>query len=515
MMQRSVGPHVTVPIASSTLTDNGTIVIAFASVAVGSAILIALLWMARAGRLPPWLISVLGATSLMLLAAAITADFTSIGPLMAQHSVTSSVVVTILIASTVYFTWEAREQSKQSDLANKVSAIGFAGIVEHLATIELALSFVGDRSRSDSLNDDQLSGRPLRWARVFLRDISAPIEDPRLQRTAFEDGEPPTPRDVTIIEQCVRRISSSLKEWNTLLSVSTAGTEAMTLMSDLRLRLMLLQSKSMTASLTGGCTEQGIRGDLSQLCLDTRVLSVCFDTWGSEEMAESVARGIALRTPTGLAHGLQSHSLPLKGLTLDLRKRLDAAWETVRTGTDFDTIWLDEARAWAREAHLGQLDKLERDYFVAHVAPIAEALMPFGKRAQMVGYLHNVLQDTSVTAFDLSTRAPAAVCVAVEAVTRMDGEAYESFISRAAQDPLSALAKLADNSVNLQANALLAERDPEIADRLRVRYLAARVVLLASVHRALQSGSLTKIGQPWILEDQVRPDPLVREHPQT
>ena len=175
----------------------------------------------------------------------------------------------------------------------------------------------------------------------------------------------------------------------------------------------------------------------------------------------------------------------------------------VRTGTNPVGRPLDAVRSFACEAHEGQLDKLKRDYFSAHVLPVAEALEPFGELAQMVGYLHDILEDSSVTISDFPTFVPSAVCVAVEAVTRDNGESYENFIQRAALHHLSAVAKLADNSVNLRANALLAEQDPQKAASLRVRYLAARAVLLASVREGLRTGDLTSVGQPWILEDRV------------
>ncbi len=145
------------------------------------------------------------------------------------------------------------------------------------------------------------------------------------------------------------------------------------------------------------------------------------------------------------------------------------------------TITLDEVRALARQAHAGQADKLGRDYYSAHLEPIAAALAEYGQLAEMAGLLHDILEDTAVTSDELLERGvPAEVVRAVESVSKRSGETYDDLIDRAAADPLGRLVKLADNAHNLASNDDLARRDPEAATRLRSKYERARQVLLAA-----------------------------------
>jgi len=144
-------------------------------------------------------------------------------------------------------------------------------------------------------------------------------------------------------------------------------------------------------------------------------------------------------------------------------------------------ISVDEVREFVRTAHAEQVDKLGRDYFLAHLKPIAAELAPYGANAEMAGLLHDVLEDTTVTGADLlSLGVPAAVVRAVEAVSKRPGERYEMLIERAAADPLGRLVKLADNARNLESNDELARVDPEAAARLKIKYEAARIRLLES-----------------------------------
>jgi (p)ppGpp synthase/HD superfamily hydrolase len=143
-------------------------------------------------------------------------------------------------------------------------------------------------------------------------------------------------------------------------------------------------------------------------------------------------------------------------------------------------LTLDDVRALAAHAHEGQTDKLGRDYYSGHLEPIAAALAEHGPLAEMAGLLHDVLEDTDLTAADLLERGvPGDVVRAVESVSKREGESYEELIARAAADPLGRLVKLADNAHNLASNAELARTDPEAAARLRVKYETARRTLLS------------------------------------
>src|SRR3954470_18282599 len=51
-----------------------------------------------------------------------------------------------------------------------------------------------------------------------------------------------------------------------------------------------------------------------------------------------------------------------------------------------------DAHLLALRAHEGQVDRQGRDYYLAHLLPIAEALRRYGPDAQMAGVLHNVVE---------------------------------------------------------------------------------------------------------------------------
>jgi (p)ppGpp synthase/HD superfamily hydrolase len=150
-----------------------------------------------------------------------------------------------------------------------------------------------------------------------------------------------------------------------------------------------------------------------------------------------------------------------------------------------------DAHLLALRAHEGQVDQQGRDYYLAHLRPIAEALRSFGPHAEMAGALHDIVEDTRdhpdpARRYDLARLrglgVPEVVVEAIDAVTRRPGEPYISgLIRRSAAHPLGRLVKLADNKHNLATNAELARIDPEKARSLREgRYRPARRILLAA-----------------------------------
>ena len=139
-------------------------------------------------------------------------------------------------------------------------------------------------------------------------------------------------------------------------------------------------------------------------------------------------------------------------------------------------LTLEQASELAARAHAGQVDKAGRPY-VEHVYAVRDLLAAHGERAQVAGVLHDVLEDTDLTADDLRARGcPEEVVRAVLAVSRRPGETYDELIARAAADPLGRLVKLADNAHNSD-EARLAALPAEQAERLRTRYARARAVL--------------------------------------
>lgn len=147
------------------------------------------------------------------------------------------------------------------------------------------------------------------------------------------------------------------------------------------------------------------------------------------------------------------------------------------------------ARALAARAHKGQQDRASRDYFDAHLVPIAAAATVFGDDVEAAAWLHDALEDTALSAQDLTNAGmPAKVVQAIESVTRTSDETYSDFIARACIDPIGRFVKLVDNAWNITSNPTLAAADPtRAASLLSRRYEPARQRLLQACGLDLSS----------------------------
>jgi (p)ppGpp synthase/HD superfamily hydrolase len=135
---------------------------------------------------------------------------------------------------------------------------------------------------------------------------------------------------------------------------------------------------------------------------------------------------------------------------------------------------LEQALDLARKFHDGQTDQAGRPY-MGHINRVVESVD--GSDEKLAAALHDLLEDTPVTAEDLLARGcPARVVAAVEALTRREGEDYEEFVSRAARNPIARAVKVADVADNSDEDRL-ALLDPAVAARLRAKYAGARQIL--------------------------------------
>jgi len=135
---------------------------------------------------------------------------------------------------------------------------------------------------------------------------------------------------------------------------------------------------------------------------------------------------------------------------------------------------LDAAVALATRAHAGQVDKSGADY-IGH--PLRVMARVDGELARMAAVLHDVLEDTPVTAADLrAAGCPEQVVEAVEALTKRAGEPLEESMRRVAVVPLALVVKRADLDDNSD-EARLALLAAETAERLRAKYARSRALL--------------------------------------
>lgn len=130
---------------------------------------------------------------------------------------------------------------------------------------------------------------------------------------------------------------------------------------------------------------------------------------------------------------------------------------------------LDKAAMICVAKHSGQRDKTGAAYF-QH--PMRVAMRCHSDEEKMVALLHDTIEDTDVTAkYLLDQGFPQFIIDGILAVTKRDGESYEDFVARAAQNPLGRVVKLHDLEDNLDIFRL-DSISPEMAARFS-KYLAA------------------------------------------
>ena len=130
---------------------------------------------------------------------------------------------------------------------------------------------------------------------------------------------------------------------------------------------------------------------------------------------------------------------------------------------------LEDAIALAVEAHRGQTDKIGQPY-VLHVLRVMFRCETDTER--IVAVLHDVVEDTGRSFDDLRHLGYSEeVLAALDCVTKRDGESYEKFVERAAQNSVARRVKLADLEDNMDVRRLkqVTEKD---AERL-TRYVKA------------------------------------------
>jgi len=126
---------------------------------------------------------------------------------------------------------------------------------------------------------------------------------------------------------------------------------------------------------------------------------------------------------------------------------------------------LEKAIALAVKAHAGQTDKAGQPY-ILH--PLRVMFRLAGETAQIVGVLHDVVEDSEVTFDDLRAMGFAEeVIAALDGVTRRNDETYAEFVARSAQNPVSLQVKRADLEDNMDVRRL--PPDPTDRDLQRLR----------------------------------------------
>jgi (p)ppGpp synthase/HD superfamily hydrolase len=130
---------------------------------------------------------------------------------------------------------------------------------------------------------------------------------------------------------------------------------------------------------------------------------------------------------------------------------------------------LERALQIAVQAHAGQKDKSGAAYIFP---PIRVMMRCTSTEAQIVGLLHDVVEDTSVTFEELEGEGFSnTVMEALRLLTHDPQVPYEDYIERVKTHPVATEAKLADLEDNMDIRRLQ-EVDEKAVARFK-RYLAA------------------------------------------
>ena len=99
------------------------------------------------------------------------------------------------------------------------------------------------------------------------------------------------------------------------------------------------------------------------------------------------------------------------------------------------------ARALAERQHAGQVDKAGMPY-ITHPQRVAGRLTT--PEAQVVGWLHDTVEDTGLTLQEVKAQFGPATAAAVDAVSRREGESWSDYLRRVKANPVARQVKISD-----------------------------------------------------------------------
>ena len=102
---------------------------------------------------------------------------------------------------------------------------------------------------------------------------------------------------------------------------------------------------------------------------------------------------------------------------------------------------VEAAKALAERMHEGQLDKAGQPY-ITHPMRVASRLQ--SPEAQVVGWLHDTVEDTALTLEEVEARFGPDTAKAVDAVSRRECEAWEDYLERVRANPVARQVKISD-----------------------------------------------------------------------
>lgn len=128
----------------------------------------------------------------------------------------------------------------------------------------------------------------------------------------------------------------------------------------------------------------------------------------------------------------------------------------------------------AKEAHAGQVDKAEKDY-ILHPMTVASYMDKDVEKT--IAYLHDVLEDTSVTVDELRNHFSNEIVDTVITLTHRKDESYFEYIQRISKSKLAKKVKVADLLHNLDITRI---KEPTKQDYERLEKYKKAILYLAT-----------------------------------
>lgn len=131
---------------------------------------------------------------------------------------------------------------------------------------------------------------------------------------------------------------------------------------------------------------------------------------------------------------------------------------------------LEKAYEFAKEAHEGQKDRAGNDYFT-HPEWVSNHLK--NEDEKVVALLHDTVEDANVPLEEIEKEFGHDISLAVDAITKREGEDYLGYIERVIKNPLAKAVKIIDIRHNMDLSRV--EGEPTQADfwRLENKYKPA------------------------------------------
>lgn len=134
---------------------------------------------------------------------------------------------------------------------------------------------------------------------------------------------------------------------------------------------------------------------------------------------------------------------------------------------EYPPVKIDGALSFAVAALMGKVDRQGRPS-ILHALRVGMAARCDGER--MAGFLHDVIEDTDVTAqMLLDGGVPSEVVDLVVLLTRQDGQPYEEYIDRVCDNAFASRVKMRDLADNMSLGRIEGSTD-DLIRRYRLAY---------------------------------------------